>query len=221
MKKIIDFNSKKILITAGPTREAIDDVRYISNHSTGKMGFAIAEAANELGADVTLICGPVNIECSNNIKRINVVSAEEMYDESIKHFPNIDIAILSAAVSDFKPINYFQGKIKKEQVGENPIIELTKTKDILYELGSRKNSKQFLVGFALESENLIDNGKQKLSKKNCDLIVANHANKPMSGFGGDFNTITIIGKDDYIKEYLPMSKSECAYVILQEILLKL
>jgi phosphopantothenoylcysteine decarboxylase/phosphopantothenate--cysteine ligase len=144
-----------------------------------------------------------------------------MYDESIKHFPNIDIAILSAAVSDFKPINYFQGKIKKEQVGENPIIELTKTKDILYELGSRKNSKQFLVGFALESENLIDNGKQKLSKKNCDLIVANHANKPMSGFGGDFNTITIIGKDDYIKEYLPMSKSECAYVILQEILLKL
>jgi phosphopantothenoylcysteine decarboxylase/phosphopantothenate--cysteine ligase len=121
----------RILITAGPTRESIDDVRYISNHSTGKMGFAIAEAALEAGAEVTLICGPVNLKCSENINRIDVVTAEEMYNETVKLFDKTDIAVLSAAVADYTPIIRFEGKLKKDSLGDKPNILLKKTKDIL------------------------------------------------------------------------------------------
>jgi phosphopantothenoylcysteine decarboxylase/phosphopantothenate--cysteine ligase len=209
----------KILITAGPTREKIDDVRYISNHSTGKMGFAIAEAANTLGADVTLISGPVNLKCSDKIRRIDVESAEEMYQRSIENYKHSDIIILSAAVADFTPANITSGKIKKETLGENPTIQLVKTKDILKSIGELKNEKQVLIGFALESDNLVNNAKDKLVRKNCDLIVANLANIPNSGFGGDYNTITLVGKNDYIEDFLPMSKNDCAKIILEKALL--
>ncbi|MDT3740650.1 MAG: phosphopantothenoylcysteine decarboxylase [Candidatus Kapabacteria bacterium] len=206
----------RILITAGPTRESIDDVRYISNHSTGKMGFAIAEAALEAGAEVTLICGPVNMKCPENINRIDVVTAEEMYNETVKLFSKTDIAVLSAAVADYTPEIRYEGKLKKDNLGDSPNILLKKTKDILFELGKIKSSSQILVGFALESENLLENASKKLIQKNCDMIVANDANKPLSGFGGDYNTIAILTKDNNIEEFLPMTKAECAAVILSK-----
>ncbi len=180
------------------------------------MGFAIAEYANSLNAKVLLISGPVNLSSSPNIHRINVESAEDMYKEVIKNYKDYNIIILSAAVADFTPQKVTIGKIKKETLGDSPIIQLVKTKDILKTIGELKTEKQILIGFALESENLIENAKDKLIRKNCDLIVANHANKPNSGFGGDYNTITFIGKNDYFEEFLPMTKLDCAKLIIEK-----
>lgn len=180
------------------------------------MGYAIAETAYLAGADVTLISGPVNLSCSDGIELIKVSDADEMYQNAVKNFEKADIAIMTAAVADYTPIEKFSGKLKKETLGDNPTITLRKTKDILAELGSQKKAGQILVGFALESDNVIENAKIKFEKKNCDLIIANQAGKELSGFGGDFNTISVIGKNS-ISDYLPMSKKDCSEVILSHI----
>lgn len=207
----------KILITAGPTREKIDDVRYISNYSSGKMGYAIAENAQKIGFDVYLVSGPVNLNPPNNINLYQVESADEMYNVVITLYKEMDVLIFSAAVADFKPKIKLNGKFKKEENKDEWVIELTKNKDILASVGKIKNEKQIVVGFALESENEIENAKQKLIKKNCDMIILNSANKVLSGFSGDYNTITIIDKLMNITEYPPMLKTKCAEIILDKI----
>ncbi len=216
---ISKLKGKKILITAGPTIERIDDVRFISNHSSGKMGYAIAKAASEAGMDVSLVSGPVNITVPEGVNIISVRSAEEMYNAATSLFPDSDIAILSAAVADYTPVNPQKGKIKKEESGDKMVIELKQTKDILKTLGSMKKDEQFLVGFALESADEVENGRKKLISKNCDMIIVNSANKEGSGFGGDDNTITILKKDNSLKNFPRASKDQCASIILDEILL--
>jgi phosphopantothenoylcysteine decarboxylase/phosphopantothenate--cysteine ligase len=209
------YSGKRILITAGPTVEPIDDVRFISNHSTGKMGYAIAAKAAEFGADVTIVSGPVHIPPPENVSIINVQSAEEMYQAASKIFPDCDIAIMTAAVADFTPAEKVSGKIKKENAGNSMTIELVRTKDILAELSKLKSPEQKVVGFALESENEIENGLKKLHKKKCDMIVVNSASKPDSGFGGDMNTITILTADGEQRAFPPMPKTDCAVEILK------
>lgn len=216
----IDFKKlqgKKVLITAGPTHEKIDDVRYITNYSSGKMGFALAQAAEYCGAHVTLITGPVHLETPENVKRINVLTADEMFDHAINEFEKADVAILSAAVSDYKPLNKQDGKMKKSKTGLQFNLELESTRDILATLGKMKKGGQILVGFALEAENELQYGKEKLAAKNCDMIVINSANMPQSGFGGDDNTITIVQKNKEPESYPPMSKKSCAEVIIKKI----
>jgi phosphopantothenoylcysteine decarboxylase/phosphopantothenate--cysteine ligase len=213
------LKGKKVLITAGPTREKIDEVRYISNFSSGKMGFALAIAAKIAGADVILISGPVKIETPPGIIRIDVESAEDMFNEVMKYQEQQDIFIMSAAVADFTPTDYYSGKIKKTEKGEKFVIELKPTKDILGTLGKIKTPHQILIGFALESKNELDYGKEKLERKNCDMIVVNSANKPLSGFSGDYNTITIIDKNGNITSFKPMTKQKCAEEIIGKIVL--
>lgn len=181
------------------------------------MGYALAEIAFLHGAEVILVSGPVTIKCSEGIKKIDLESAEEMFEVATSYFGYCDIAILSAAVADYTPAKKIKGKLKKEQIGDNSTLELSKTKDILKELGSLRNDSQILVGFALESNNLIEYAKEKLKKKNCDIIVANYANKENSGFGGDYNTISIIDKHDKFTDYLPMTKIDCAEAIIKYI----
>ncbi|AVI51554.1 bifunctional phosphopantothenoylcysteine decarboxylase/phosphopantothenate--cysteine ligase CoaBC [Pukyongia salina] len=217
--KALPLRGKKVLITAGPTYEAIDPVRFIGNHSSGKMGFAIAETAAGLGAEVILVAGPVNIGTDHpNVKLLSVTSAEEMFNECIEHFSNCDIAILSAAVADYRPVVVASEKIKKKDSELH--IKLEKTRDILATLGERKKD-QFLVGFALETENELENAKTKLKKKNLDLIVLNSLRDKGAGFKGDTNKVTLIDKDN--KEY-PFSvkpKTEVARDILEFIIEKL
>ena len=213
----LNLKNKNILITAGPTYEKIDDVRFISNYSSGKMGFALAEQAALAGANVTLVTGPVALETPENVKRINVESAKEMFDVVVREFEYVDIAILAAAVSDFTIAQKFDGKIKKEEIGSNLQLELKQTDDILHQLGLMKKPGQKLIGFALESQNAISNGWKKLKTKNCNMIVVNTINQPNSGFGGDKNTITLLLRDGKQYSYEPMSKTQCA----REILLKI
>jgi phosphopantothenoylcysteine decarboxylase/phosphopantothenate--cysteine ligase len=211
------YKGKKLLINAGPTYEKIDDVRFIGNYSSGKMGYAIAKAAEKLGAIVTLVSGPVSLTSPAGVTRINVESAFEMRDEVVYAFRENDIAILSAAVADFAPETRYEGKIKKQAAVDTMDLKLIKTPDILAELGKLKNNKQFICGFALESSNEVENAKTKLKNKNADMIVLNSANQPDSGFKGDNNTITIIDKFGEIKEYDTASKDVCAMFILQAI----
>ncbi len=217
LKKINSLSSlegKKILITAGPTYERLDDVRFIGNFSSGRMGFALAAEAAKAGAEVTLIAGPVSLETPDGVKRIDVESAAQMFKEATQLFPHCDIAILAAAVADYRPKTKFEGKIKKLATGTELSVELESTEDILATLGKSKSDKQLLIGFALESANEIENARKKLFSKNCDMIVLNYANREGSGFSGEDNTIVILGKDGYLKEYPRMSKKECARVIL-------
>ena len=215
-------NKGKVLITAGPTFERIDDVRYIGNFSSGKMGFALAQTSLEHGFETVLITGPVSLQTSKNIKRIDIESAHDMYEAVHREFSDSQITIMSAAVADFTPINKFNGKLKKQEIGENLILELKPTQDILSSLGKIKSEKQFLVGFALESRNEIDYGRKKLIDKNCDMIVVNSANKPQSGFQGDFNTISILTRfepeDFKVDNYEAMTKKKCAEIIFDKIL---
>jgi phosphopantothenoylcysteine decarboxylase/phosphopantothenate--cysteine ligase len=214
----LPLKGKRILITAGPTFEAIDPVRVIGNHSSGKMGYALAEKASELGAMVDLVSGPVSLSLnSNSINIIRVTSAEEMYKATHKHFKECDIAILSAAVADFTPIEVASQKIKKK--ADTLTITLKKTKDILASLGKIKAGK-FLVGFALETENEIENAKTKLKKKNLDLIVLNSLNDKGAGFKSDTNKVTIIDKDNKITPFTVKPKTEVAKDILQHIIKK-
>lgn len=211
------YKGKRVLITAGPTIEKIDAVRYISNFSSGKMGFALAETANSLGAEVILITGPVNLQSNSNVKRINVSTADEMFNAVQANFPFSEITIMSAAVADFKPEIQSDIKLKKEKVGESLQINLIANKDILLEMGKQKTSEQILVGFALESDNEIENAKNKLSRKNADLIVLNSLKIEDSTFGSDNNQITIITNKNEIIEFPKMNKMEVAFAILENI----
>ncbi len=215
LKKLPLYN-KKVLITAGPTYEAIDPVRFIGNHSSGKMGYALAQAASNLGAQVFLVSGPTHLEITDkNIKKIAVTNAEEMYVACHNYFAEVDIAILSSAVADFKPKSIAGQKIKKDNAALH--IELEPTKDILASLGKIKKN-QLLVGFALETENEIENAKKKLKKKNLDFIVLNSLNDQGAGFGSDTNKVTIIDKDSNLKSFGIKPKNEVASDILNELI---
>lgn len=204
------LSGKKILVTAGPTYEAIDPVRFIGNHSTGKMGFALAEELAAQGADVTLVSGPVALTARHpKIKRIDVVSAQEMYEACMSEFPSADAAILSAAVADFRPAKKAASKIKKEQGGISS-IELEETTDILASLGKIKKEKQVLVGFALETENEIANAKSKLERKNLDFIVLNSLREKGAGFGGDTNRVSILTREGKTLNFELKSKQAVA-----------
>jgi len=214
--KSLPLRGKKVLVTAGPTYEAIDPVRYISNHSSGKMGFEIAKKASDLGAEVFLISGPSNQKISTrSINLINVVSSKDMHKQVFKHYAKADIVIMAAAVSDFKPKEFSNKKIKKDN--NQSKIELEKTKDILLELGSLKKN-QFLVGFALENENEIENSLKKLKNKNLDLIILNSLNDKGAGFGTETNKITIINKKQEQTNFDLKDKSEVAEDILKSIM---
>ena len=212
----LPLKGKKILITAGPTYEAIDPVRFIGNHSSGKMGYAIAESASQLGANVTLISGPVSIQTEDSlIHLVKVTTAQEMYDAVLQSFESCQIAILSAAVSDYRPANVVSQKIKKKE--GKLTIQLEKTEDILSTLGKRKE-RQFLVGFALETENELENAKTKLRKKNLDLIVLNSLNDKGAGFGTDTNKVTFITRSNKVIPFEVKSKKEVANDILKHII---
>lgn len=214
--KSLPLRGKKILVTAGPTYEAIDPVRYISNHSSGKMGFEIAKKASDLGAEVVLISGPSNQKISTrSINLINVVSSKDMHEEVIKYYSEADIVIMAAAVSDFKPKEFSNKKIKKDNI--QPKMELEKTKDVLLELGRLKKN-QFLVGFALENENEIENSLKKLKNKNLDLIILNSLNDKGAGFGTETNKITIINSKEEKTDFDLKDKSEVAEDILNSIM---
>lgn len=211
------LKNKKVLVTAGPTYESIDPVRFIGNHSSGKMGFAIAEEFARHGADVTLISGPTDLNSINpNIKRIDVTSANEMFEKTVKAFTKSDIAVMSAAVADYTPEKVSITKIKKS--GDELHLKLKKTKDILAELGKHKTKKQILVGFALETNNEVANAKQKLQKKNLDFIVLNSLRSKGAGFGFDTNKITIIDKAGVQTDYKLKSKTEVAHDIVQKVI---
>ncbi len=211
----LPLKGKKVLITAGPTYEAIDPVRFIGNHSSGKMGFELAKAAANLGAKVILVTGVSNEKIDHSfVQRIDVVSAQDMYDAVHKHFNDTDIAILSAAVADFKPVNISSTKIKKKDATMS--IELEKTKDILASLGEIKRQ-QFLVGFALETNNELANAKGKLKRKNLDLIVLNSLQDKGAGFKKSTNKVTIIDKLENISEFGLKSKAAVAEDIFNEI----
>lgn len=206
-----DLSGKTVLVTAGPTREAVDPVRFISNHSTGKMGYAIARAASLRGARVILVSGPVSIEPPLFAELLPVVSAEDMYNAVMKYKDDADIIIKSAAVADYTPVTISSEKIKKQDGDMR--IELKRTKDILKELGQSRRENQFICGFAMETENLIENAVKKLESKNVDMIVANSLKTEGAGFGTDTNAVTFITKDG--KTELPlMSKIDVAMKIL-------
>jgi phosphopantothenoylcysteine decarboxylase/phosphopantothenate--cysteine ligase len=207
---------KKIIITAGPTYEAIDPVRFIGNHSSGKMGYDLAQSAANFGASVILISGPSHLSIVNNLVQvIRVVSAQEMYEECQKYFPTSDVFIAAAAVADYKPKNTAVHKIKKSE--DSFTIELEKTKDILASLGSIKKN-QFLIGFALETENEIENAKLKVQKKNLDLIVLNSLQDKGAGFGSSTNKVTFIDKDFNVELMELKSKEAVADDILNKII---
>lgn len=210
------LQGKKMLVTAGPTYEAIDPVRFIGNHSSGKMGYAVAEAAAKLGAEVFLVSGPVNISLENSrVKIIPVTSAKDMYKAAHTYFPTCDIAVLSAAVADYRPKQVASEKIKKND--SSLTLELEKTQDILKSLGEIKKH-QFLVGFALETQNELENAKSKLKKKNLDLIVLNSLKDKGAGFKADTNKVTLINKDNKVQRFAVKPKTEVANDILQYII---
>lgn len=206
---------KKFVITAGPTREAIDPVRFISNRSTGKMGYALAKRAALRGADVVLISGPVSIAPPDNVKVVNIESAEDMFNAVVKESEDADVIIKSAAVADYRPVTVSDEKIKKENGGMNE-IKLERTKDILAYLGEHKKDGQILCGFSMETQNLMENSVKKLNKKNADMIVANSIKDANAGFGVDTNIITIITKDDAVA-YPVMTKDEVADEIINAV----
>jgi len=226
-RRLIDFfknkdrlSGKKILITAGPTQESIDPVRFIGNHSTGKMGYALAEKAAGMGAQVYLISGPSSIDISHpKINLIKVQSSDEMCDQSKKYFLEADIAILAAAVADYKPKLTLEQKLKKQANGMT--MELVRTPDIAAILAKTKRQDQFTVGFALETENEESNAKEKLKNKKFDLIVLNSLNDKGAGFGGDTNKITILDQDNNIEKFELKSKREVADDIINAILSKI
>ena len=211
------LSGKKVLITAGPTYEKIDPVRFIGNYSSGKMGFALAEVCAEQGAEVTLVSGPVMLQAKHpGIRRIDVESAAEMYETAIKCFPKADIAILCAAVADFTPKTTADRKIKRK--GDNLKLELQPTQDIAAALGAIKKKKQLLVGFALETDNEMKNAKDKMERKNLDLIVLNSLQDEGAGFRVDTNKVTIIDRHHGLTSYGTKSKREVAEDIVERII---
>jgi phosphopantothenoylcysteine decarboxylase/phosphopantothenate--cysteine ligase len=212
----LPLKGKTILITAGPTYEAIDPVRFIGNHSSGKMGFDLAQSAADHGASVILISGPSHLTIENNLVQvIRIVSAQEMYEETHKYFDTADVVIAAAAVADYKPKKMALQKIKKAE--DSFTIELEKTKDILASLGVIKKS-QFLIGFALETENEIENAKLKVQKKNLDLIVLNSLQDEGAGFGGSTNKVTFIDKNLKVQPMELKAKEAVANDIINKII---
>ncbi len=219
LSKEQDLKGKSIVVTAGPTVESIDPMRYITNRSTGKMGYSIAKEAIERGADVTLITGPTNLTPPQNLKKlIKIESAKQMYEAVLENLSENDVVIKSAAVADYKPKHYSNKKIKKSE--DDLFIELDRNKDIAQEIGKIKEDK-ILVGFAAETNDLIENASLKIKKKNLDFIVANDLTKEGAGFGVDTNIVKIIDKEGNITEYPKMKKEEVANVILDKIKLLL
>jgi phosphopantothenoylcysteine decarboxylase/phosphopantothenate--cysteine ligase len=212
----LPLTGKKVLVTAGPTWESIDPVRYIGNRSSGKMGIAIAEALAERGAEVLLVCGPTSVATEHPlISRTDVESAQEMYLACSKRFKTVDVAILAAAVADYRPIEKAEHKIKKSN--EQLEIKLEKTTDILASLGAEKQSHQVLIGFALETQNAVQNAIGKLERKNLDLIVLNSLEDEGAGFGHDTNKVTFIEPGNKLTEFELKSKTEVATDIAEKV----
>ena len=209
-----DLKDKKILITAGPTYEKIDPVRFIGNYSSGKMGFALAEECSRRGAKVVLVAGPVSLTCSNRIQRVDVESCREMCEAAVGEFPNCDVAILCAAVADFRPETIAEQKIKR--VGDELLLKLKPTQDIAATIGSMKGEGQRIVAFALETNEEESNAQRKLEKKNADFIVLNSTRIPGTTFQADDNQITIINKEGK-KSYAKKPKTEVARDIIDEL----
>ena len=209
-----DMTGKKVLVTAGPTQEAIDPVRYITNHSTGKMGYALAKIAMRRGADVTLITAPTNLPAPLFADVVPVVSAQEMFDAVKERAPQMDIIIKAAAVADYTPVSVSDEKIKKKDGDLS--LPMRRTTDILAYLGEHRRPGQFICGFSMETENLVENSKKKLQKKNADLIVANNLRDEGAGFGTDTNVVTLVMEEGIVE--LPcMSKEEVAEAVLDAI----
>jgi len=209
-----DLKDKKILITAGPTYEKIDPVRFIGNYSSGKMGFALAEECSRRGAKVVLVAGPVSLTCTENIQRVDVESCKEMYEAAVGEFPNCNAAILCAAVADFRPETIAEQKIKR--VGDELLLKLKPTQDIAATIGTMKGEGQRIVAFALETNEEESNAQRKLEKKNADFIVLNSTRIPSTTFQADDNQITIINKEGK-KSYAKKSKTEVARDIIDEL----
>lgn len=209
-----NLKGKIVVVTAGPTREKIDPVRFISNHSTGKMGYALAEEAKKQGAHVVLVSGPVELPAPLGLDMVKVESAEEMYNAVLKYYDTADVVIKTAAVADYRPKITYDHKVKK-QAGDSS-IELERTKDILLELGKRKKN-QVLVGFAAETENIEEYARKKLTAKNADMIVANNVKAEGAGFGTDTNIVTLFKRSGSVLDLPLMSKSEVAKRIIGEI----
>ena len=210
-----DMTGLKVLVTAGPTRESLDPVRFLTNHSSGKMGYAIAKAASARGAEVTLVSGPVDLPKPAYVKTVDITSAQDMYDAVMENKDNADIIIKAAAVADYRPASVSDNKIKKKDGDLS--IPLERTLDILKTLGENKREGQFLCGFSMETENMIENSRAKLEKKNLDMVAANNVKVEGAGFGVDTNVLTLITKDSQ-KELPIMSKDEAANCLLDAIL---
>ncbi len=206
----------RILVTAGPTRERIDCVRFITNRSSGKMGYALAEEAAKRGCQVTLVSGPVSLPCPQGVERFNVESAAEMYEKVLSLCEDAGMVIMAAAVADYRPKCVFDGKLKKKP--GDMFIELERTSDILLELGRRKRNGQLLVGFAAESDNLLENAQEKLRKKNLDWIAANDIRSADRGFESDGNAVVMLGKNGERMEFPLAPKSEIAAGMLDLLL---
>ncbi len=209
-----DLAGKKVLVTAGPTQEALDPVRYITNHSTGKMGYALAKVAMLRGADVTLVTGPTILKKPPFVEVVEIKSAQDMYDAVTSRFDEQDIIIKAAAVADYRPATVSEEKVKKSDADAS--IPLERTKDILAYLGEHKKDGQFLCGFSMETENMLENSRKKLEKKHLDMIVANNLKTAGAGFGTDTNAVTLITRDSET-ELECMSKDAVASRILDEI----
>lgn len=207
------LSGKNILISAGPTQESLDPVRFITNHSSGKMGYALAKAAFQLGANVTLVSGPTHLKKPHGVNVIDVISANDMYHQIIQCVKEYDYMIMSSAVGDYACNEISDEKIKKHT--DTLTLELHKNKDILLEIGKRRLASQVICGFAMETSHLIENAQMKLQKKNCDMIVANHLKTDGAGFQGDTNVVSILTQQE-ITDYQKMSKQELAYIILNQ-----
>ena len=206
----------RIVISAGPTREAIDPVRFITNRSTGKMGYAIAEAARDRGLDVTLVSGPVNLQAPDGVDFVAIESAADMASAMKKAAENADIIVMAAAVADYRPKQYSTSKVKKSD--GDMVIELERTEDVLLSLGKIKKPNQILVGFAAETDDLLKNAQGKLERKNLDYIAANIVGVPGRGFASDNNAITLIARDGSQTEFALQSKKDLADSLLDYIL---
>ena len=211
-----DLAGLRLLVTAGPTREALDPVRFLSNHSSGKMGYAVARAASDRGAEVTLVTGPTALKPPAFVETVEVTSAQEMFDAVTRRAQEQDIIVKAAAVADYRPAEYSENKLKKGE-GDPLSLPLERTRDIHRWLGAHKNPGQFLCGFSMETERLLENSRKKLKKKNLDMVAANSLNEAGAGFGGSTNVLTLITADS--EEQLPLlSKEEAAHRLLDGIL---
>jgi phosphopantothenoylcysteine decarboxylase/phosphopantothenate--cysteine ligase len=216
-----DLREKRILVTAGPTQEPIDPVRYVGNRSSGKMGYAIANAAAQRGAAVVLVSGPVSLPAPRNVHRVAVTTAEEMYDAVQREFSSVDLVVMAAAVADFAPVGPSDSKIKREALkGETITLELRRNPDILKTI-ARQKKQQLLVGFALETENEVENARRKLREKQLDMVVVNNPREEGAGFGADTNVVKIVTADGDVEALPQMAKFDVANEILNRIVPRL